>query len=60
LTDVGAAVGVTLLRPGDTSASFVKRADNDMYLAKQTGKRVSVVWLRPTDAVMPAKWARAD
>jgi GGDEF domain-containing protein len=45
VTEVGAAVGVTLLQADDTAATFVKRADNYMYLAKQTGERVAVVWL---------------
>ncbi|WP_413709750.1 GGDEF domain-containing protein [Rhizobium sp. Rhizsp82] len=50
ITEVGAAVGVALLEPADTAASFVKRADNYMYLAKQTGERVAVIWLGNPDA----------
>lgn len=45
VTEVGAAVGVALLEAGDTVASFMKRADDYMYLAKQTGERVAVIWL---------------
>jgi GGDEF domain-containing protein len=45
VTEVGAAVGVTLLQADDTATTFMKRADNYMYLAKQTGERVAVVWL---------------
>jgi diguanylate cyclase (GGDEF)-like protein/PAS domain S-box-containing protein len=45
VTEVGAAVGVTLLQVDDTAATFMKRADNYMYLAKQTGERVAAVWL---------------
>jgi len=38
-------MGVTLLQPEDDAASFVKRADNYMYLAKQTGDRLAMIWL---------------
>jgi diguanylate cyclase (GGDEF)-like protein/PAS domain S-box-containing protein len=49
VTEVGAAVGVALLEAGDTVASFMKRADDYMYLAKQTGERVAVIWLGNPD-----------
>ena len=45
VTDVGAAVGVTFLQTDDTPASFVKRADRYMYMAKTTGQRVVVICL---------------
>jgi diguanylate cyclase (GGDEF)-like protein/PAS domain S-box-containing protein len=43
VTYTGAAVGVAFLRAGDGAASFVKRADDFMYIAKTTGERVAVV-----------------
>lgn len=43
VTYTGAAVGVTFLQADDTPASFVKRADDFMYIAKTTGERVAVV-----------------
>ncbi|WP_438749852.1 diguanylate cyclase domain-containing protein [Pararhizobium sp. O133] len=43
VTYTGAAVGVTFLRPDDTPASFIKRADEYMYIAKTTEQRVAVV-----------------
>lgn len=45
VVELGAAVGVTLLQADDTATSFVKRADSYMYLAKQTGERLALVWL---------------
>jgi diguanylate cyclase (GGDEF)-like protein len=45
VVEMGAAVGVTLLQADDTATSFVKRADSYMYLAKQTGDRLAMVWL---------------
>lgn len=45
LADVGAAIGLAVLEPEDTIASFTKRADRYMYLAKSTGNRVAVVAL---------------
>ena len=37
------SIGGTLLQPGDTSASFIKRADALMYESKQTGRnRVTI------------------
>ena len=45
VVELGAAMGVTLLQPEDDAASFVKRADNYMYLAKQTGDRLAMIWL---------------
>jgi diguanylate cyclase (GGDEF)-like protein len=44
LSYTGAAVGVSLLKPTDTAASFVKRADENMYLAKTTGERIAIVY----------------
>lgn len=43
VTFTGAAVGVTFLRADDTAQSYVKRADEYMYIAKTTGERVAVV-----------------
>lgn len=43
VTYTGAAVGVAFLRADDGPASFVKRADDFMYIAKTTGERVAVV-----------------
>ncbi|MBP1859492.1 GGDEF domain-containing protein [Rhizobium herbae] len=43
VTFTGAAVGVTFLQADDTPASFVKRADEYMYIAKTTEQRVAVV-----------------
>jgi diguanylate cyclase (GGDEF)-like protein/PAS domain S-box-containing protein len=43
VTFTGAAVGVTFLQEGDTPQTYVKRADDYMYLAKATGERVAVV-----------------
>ena len=43
VTFTGAAVGVTFLRADDTVQSFLKRADEYMYIAKTTGERVAVV-----------------
>jgi diguanylate cyclase (GGDEF)-like protein/PAS domain S-box-containing protein len=43
VTFTGAAVGVTFLRADDTVQSYVKRADEYMYIAKTTGERVAVV-----------------
>jgi diguanylate cyclase (GGDEF)-like protein/PAS domain S-box-containing protein len=43
VTFTGGAVGVTFLQAGDTPESYVKRADDYMYLAKTSGKRVAVV-----------------
>ena len=43
VTYTGAAVGVTFLQPDDTAVSFLKRADEYMYLAKTTERRVAVV-----------------
>ncbi|MBZ5760659.1 MULTISPECIES: GGDEF domain-containing protein [Rhizobium] len=43
VTDTGAAVGVAFLGADDDPASFVKRADEFMYLAKTTEQRVAVV-----------------
>lgn len=43
VTDTGAAVGIAFLNGGDDAASFVKRADDFMYLAKTTERRVAVV-----------------
>jgi diguanylate cyclase (GGDEF)-like protein len=45
LADVGAAVGIALLQEGDTGASFTKRADSYMYIAKSTLQRIAVVAL---------------
>lgn len=45
LADVGAAIGLAVLEPDDTIASFTKRADRYMYIAKSTGNRVAVVAL---------------
>ncbi len=50
VVELGAAMGVTLLQPEDDAASFVKRADNYMYLAKQTGDRLAMIWLGKTDS----------
>lgn len=36
-------VGVTFLQAGDTAQSYVERADEYMYIAKNTGDRVAVV-----------------
>lgn len=43
VTYTGAAVGVTFLQADDTAASFVKRADDYMYVAKTTEQRVAIV-----------------
>lgn len=43
VTFTGAAVGVTFLRADDTVQSYVKRADEYMYIAKTTGERIAVV-----------------
>ncbi len=43
VTDTGAAVGIAFLNAEDDAASFVKRADDFMYLAKTTERRVAVV-----------------
>lgn len=43
LTYTGAAVGVALLQDNDNMASFLKRADNFMYIAKSMGERVTVI-----------------
>ncbi len=43
VTYVGAAVGATFLQADDTPESYVKRADEYMYMAKATGQRVAVV-----------------
>jgi diguanylate cyclase (GGDEF)-like protein/PAS domain S-box-containing protein len=43
VTYTGAAVGVTFLLAEDTAMSFVKRADEYMYIAKMTEERVAVV-----------------
>jgi len=43
VTYTGAAVGVTFLQAGDGMASFVKRADDFMYIAKTTTERIAVV-----------------
>lgn len=43
VTFTGAAVGVTFLQADDTVQSYVKRADDYMYIAKTTGERVAVV-----------------
>ncbi|MFB2564206.1 EAL domain-containing protein [Rhizobium sp. IMFF44] len=43
VTFTGAAVGVTFLRADDTVQSYVKRADEYMYIAKTSGERVAVV-----------------
>ncbi len=43
VTYTGAAVGVAFLKAGDTAASFVKRADEYMYVAKTTQQRIAVV-----------------
>lgn len=43
VTFTGAAVGVTFLRSDDTAKSYVDRADEYMYIAKNTGERVAVV-----------------
>ena len=43
LTFTGAAVGVTFLQAEDTAQSYVERADEYMYIAKNTGDRVAVV-----------------
>lgn len=45
VVELGAAVGVTMLQADDDVTSFVKRADGYMYLAKQTGDRLALVWL---------------
>jgi len=45
VVELGAAVGVTMLQPDDDVTSFMKRADGYMYLAKQTGERLALVWL---------------
>jgi len=37
------SIGGTLLQPGDTSDSFIKRADTLMYASKQAGRnRVTI------------------
>lgn len=36
--DITASLGVTTLKADDTSATFIKRADHAMYLAKQGGR----------------------
>ncbi len=43
VTYTGAAVGVTFLQADDTAISFVRRADEYMYVAKTTEQRVAVV-----------------
>jgi diguanylate cyclase (GGDEF)-like protein/PAS domain S-box-containing protein len=43
VTFTGAAIGVTFLQADDNMQSFVKRADDYMYIAKTTGERVAVV-----------------
>ncbi len=43
ITYTGAAVGATFLEAGDTPESYVKRADQYMYLAKATRERLAVV-----------------
>jgi diguanylate cyclase (GGDEF)-like protein/PAS domain S-box-containing protein len=43
VTYTGAAVGVTFLQPDDTVASFIRRADEYMYIAKASEQRVAVV-----------------
>ena len=43
VTYTGAAIGVAFLQADDGMASFVKRADNYMYIAKTTGERIAVV-----------------
>ena len=45
VVELGAAVGVTMLQADDDVTSFVKRADGYMYIAKQTGDRLALVWL---------------
>jgi len=42
VTYTGAAVGIAFLQADDTAASFVKRADDQMYVAKTTEQRVAV------------------
>lgn len=50
VADVGAAVGIAFLQPGDTGISFTKRADSYMYIAKASRERVAIVAL---GAAMP-------
>jgi diguanylate cyclase (GGDEF)-like protein len=58
VTEVGAAVGVTLLQQGDDAVSLMKRADSYMYLAKQTGDRIALIWLgQPGSGTQMAKRA---
>lgn len=40
----GAAVGVTILHETDDPHSFIKRADEYMYMAKATDQRIAVVY----------------
>jgi diguanylate cyclase (GGDEF)-like protein/PAS domain S-box-containing protein len=63
VTYTGAAVGVTFLHADDTVASFIRRADEYMYIAKASEQRVAVVCFgqiletvpSPEDAV---EWGR--
>ncbi|MDM9624249.1 sensor domain-containing diguanylate cyclase [Rhizobium sp. S96] len=58
VTEVGAAVGVTLLQQDDDAMSLMKRADSYMYLAKQTGDRIALIWLgQPGGGTQMAKRA---
>lgn len=56
VVELGAAMGVTLLQPDDDAASFVKRADGYMYLAKQTGDRLAMVWFGKSDTSEATGW----
>ena len=60
VTFTGAAVGVTFLQADDTVASFVKRADEYMYIAKTTEERVAVVCFGQImePSALPARKAR--
>jgi diguanylate cyclase (GGDEF)-like protein len=58
VADVGAAIGVAFLREDDSAASFTKRADSYMYLAKATGNRIAVVALGELAGEVPAPVSR--
>ena len=53
------SLGIAALRPNDTAVSFVERADQCMYRAKQTGRNRTVTDWDTADAAAPLSSAAA-
>lgn len=50
---VTVSLGITILKPEDTSTSFLERADQCMYRAKRTGRNRTVTCLGQAEARLP-------